>query len=463
MTVKSDLWIRRMAEEAQLIQPFSPQLVREVDGRRIISAGASSYGYDMRLADDGFRVFSPIHGREIDPKRFDEESLVEPPIRTADDGSKYYLMPPHSYALGVTVETFRMPRNVTGIAMGKCLTKDARIVDTETGDLIPIAEFTNDGKVLAHRHGRLRSQSALAVISQGVKRVFKIQTRLGHQITATENHPFLTVANWKLLSELKVGSRIAASRRIPIFGTEKIPDWEAVLLGLMISEGHCNTPGSSPSFTSADEKLVEIATECHHAGFAGAVSSKGRYGYRLVNKIGRGGIPETNRATLWLKSYQLNVGALEKFVPSCIFRAPKHSVALFLSALFSGDGSIFLQKGRGDLQAGLEYCSSSERLARDVQHLLLRFGIVSRLKQRKTWRAPSYQIQVFRSADIKLFLDEIGFIPGSAKDIKARNIIRPVLESRSVDQRRLHDTIPSEFWSTLKAEAKNLNTTLYCD
>jgi dCTP deaminase len=119
MTVKSDRWIRSMVEEHQMIQPFDATLVRETEGRRIISTGASSYGYDMRLADDGFRVFSPIHGREIDPKRFDDSSLVEPPLRDADDGSRYYLMPPHSYALGVTVETFRMPRDVTGIAMGK--------------------------------------------------------------------------------------------------------------------------------------------------------------------------------------------------------------------------------------------------------------------------------------------------------------------------------------------------------
>lgn len=119
MSVKSDRWIRRMAEEAQLINPFEARLIREVGGMRIISAGASSYGYDMRLADDGFRVFSPIHGREIDPKHFDEGSLIEPPLRTAEDGAKYYLMPPHSYALGVSVETFRMPRNVTGICMGK--------------------------------------------------------------------------------------------------------------------------------------------------------------------------------------------------------------------------------------------------------------------------------------------------------------------------------------------------------
>ena len=92
-----------MSEAEHLIRPFEARLVREVAGTRIISAGASSYGYDMRLADDGFRVFSPIHGREIDPKHFDDESLIEPPLRTADDGSKYYLMPPHSYALGVSV------------------------------------------------------------------------------------------------------------------------------------------------------------------------------------------------------------------------------------------------------------------------------------------------------------------------------------------------------------------------
>jgi dCTP deaminase len=161
MTVKSDRWIRRMAEAAQLIQPFNEQLVREVQGRRIISAGASSYGYDMRLADDGFRVFSPIHGREIDPKHFDEDSLVEPTLRSADDGSQYYLMPPHSYALGVTVETFRMPRNVTAICMGKSTyARAGLIVNTtpleagwqgrlviELGNLadLPLRVYVNEG------------------------------------------------------------------------------------------------------------------------------------------------------------------------------------------------------------------------------------------------------------------------------------------------------------------------------
>jgi dCTP deaminase len=119
MSVKSDRWILEMCREHAMITPFQEKLVREFAGRRIISAGISSYGYDMRLAQDGFRVFSPIASAEIDPKNFDENSLVEAPLRTADDGSLYWLLPPHSYALGVTVETFNMPRRVIGICVGK--------------------------------------------------------------------------------------------------------------------------------------------------------------------------------------------------------------------------------------------------------------------------------------------------------------------------------------------------------
>lgn len=119
MTIKSDLWLRKMAEEHDMIKPFLPDLVRESDGSKIISAGCSSYGYDMRLADDGFRIFSSVYASEIDPKKFDELSLIEPELHTAEDGAQYYLLPPHHYGLGVTVETFKMPRNVTGIALGK--------------------------------------------------------------------------------------------------------------------------------------------------------------------------------------------------------------------------------------------------------------------------------------------------------------------------------------------------------
>lgn len=108
-----------MCEENQLITPFESKLIRQVEDRKVISCGLSSYGYDCRLAKDEFKVFSPIQGTEIDPKNFDSSSLLDIPLRKDTDGSNYWLLPPHSYALGVTIERFHMPRNVTALALGK--------------------------------------------------------------------------------------------------------------------------------------------------------------------------------------------------------------------------------------------------------------------------------------------------------------------------------------------------------
>ncbi len=120
MPVKSDVWITKAARETKMIEPFLPDLVRRMDGRRIISAGTSSYGYDIRLsAEHGFKIFSPIHAGIVDPKNFDEHTLVDAPLYTDADGSQYFLMPPHSYGLGLTLEYFRIPRNVLGLCHGK--------------------------------------------------------------------------------------------------------------------------------------------------------------------------------------------------------------------------------------------------------------------------------------------------------------------------------------------------------
>jgi dCTP deaminase len=119
MSIKSDQWIKRMCSEQRLIEPFEEKLVRRVGDRKIISCGLSSYGYDCRLARDEFKVFSPVTGTEIDPKNFDTNSLLAVPIRRAEDDSEYWLLPPHSYALGVTIERFNIPRNVTALAIGK--------------------------------------------------------------------------------------------------------------------------------------------------------------------------------------------------------------------------------------------------------------------------------------------------------------------------------------------------------
>src|SRR5262245_41717127 len=81
MSIKSDIWIKRMSLENGLIDPFENRLVRAVGDRRVISCGLSSYGYDCRLARDEFKVFSPVTGTEVDPKNFDPSSLLDVPIR----------------------------------------------------------------------------------------------------------------------------------------------------------------------------------------------------------------------------------------------------------------------------------------------------------------------------------------------------------------------------------------------
>jgi dCTP deaminase len=111
MSIKSDKWIRRMAEEHGMIEPFEPGQIREREGHKIISYGTSSYGYDIRCAPE-FKVFTNIHSTVVDPKNFDEKSFV-------DFHGDSCIIPPNSFALARTVEYFRIPRNVLTICLGK--------------------------------------------------------------------------------------------------------------------------------------------------------------------------------------------------------------------------------------------------------------------------------------------------------------------------------------------------------
>jgi dCTP deaminase len=111
MSIKSDRWIRRMAQDEDMISPFEAGQVRESGGQRLISYGTSSYGYDVRCSND-FKVFTNIHSATVDPKAFDEKSFV-------DIKSDVCIIPPNSFALARTVEYFKIPRSVLTICLGK--------------------------------------------------------------------------------------------------------------------------------------------------------------------------------------------------------------------------------------------------------------------------------------------------------------------------------------------------------
>ncbi len=335
MSIKSDRWIRRMAEKG-MIDPFSPEQVRTAGGHKIVSYGTSSYGYDVRCAEE-FKIFTNINSTIVDPKSFDEKSFV-------DFKGPVCIIPPNSFALASTVEFFRIPRSVLTVCLGKCVTGDTRVVDADTGAYVPITEMRWGKRTLALDGSRLKPARVSDFIPQGKREIFELRTRAGLRIRATANHPFRMLNRWVPLSDLRPGDRIAVAREIPVFGKTPIADWEASLIGLMISEGQCDTPGHSPTYTTADAAMVTLLESAMAASGLGTITYNGRYGYRLVNRKGRGGIPIRNRAHDWLRNLGLNVGAGDKFVPQGIFTAPEASVRLFLQALFSGDGSVYHSK-----------------------------------------------------------------------------------------------------------------------
>ena len=111
MSIKADKWIRRMAEQHAMITPFEPTQVRKQAMSRIISHGTSSYGYDVRCANE-FKIFTNINSAIVDPKNFNENSFV-------DVHADVCIIPPNSFALARSIEYFRIPRNTLVICVGK--------------------------------------------------------------------------------------------------------------------------------------------------------------------------------------------------------------------------------------------------------------------------------------------------------------------------------------------------------
>jgi len=131
MTLKSDRWIREQAA-AGMITPFVPELVRDVDAnpfahalsmnaagrRRVLSYGCSSYGYDLRLSPQEFQVFRHVPGTVMNPKRFNPANL-EPAELHCDQDGEFFILPAHTYGLGVAVERLEIPENITCLFIGK--------------------------------------------------------------------------------------------------------------------------------------------------------------------------------------------------------------------------------------------------------------------------------------------------------------------------------------------------------
>ena len=194
MSIKSDNWIRRMARDHKMIEPFADQQVRMADGHKIVSYGTSSYGYDVRCANE-FKIFTNINSSIVDPKNFDEKSFV-------DISNDVCIIPPNSFALARTVEYFRIPRSVLTVCLGKstyarCFRADTRValVDGTAPTLEEMARRHDSGELFwgysIGTHGRLEVSLLEAPRYIGRDSLVEIELDSGERVHATPDHEFM--------------------------------------------------------------------------------------------------------------------------------------------------------------------------------------------------------------------------------------------------------------------------------
>jgi replicative DNA helicase len=327
-------------------------------------------------------------------------------------------------------------------SMGKCLAFDSEILLSD-GSLSTIEQLYRDqsGRLLTlGADYQLRFTRPTDYIDDGIKPVYRVTTRLGRVIETTLSHPFLTIDGWQPLHGLRTGDRVAVPRILKVFGNVGMRECEVKLLAYLIGDG-CIT-ASSPRFV-VGKPALQTDFERAVAEFGGVEAVPAKSANRTFTlRVRRTKGNKLNALTVWLKKLNLyGCNSHTKFIPPEIFRLRRELIALFLNRLFATDGWAALP---GSEQAQLGYASTSERLIRQVQHLLLRFGVVAPLKKRavkyKEERRIAWQLDITDALSIKTFIDEIG-IHGKEDALCA---INGALNNRRYQTNR--DLIPVEIW-----------------
>ena len=264
----------------------------------------------------------------------------------------------------------------------ECVVGSTRLMDADTGDLVPINEIKAGTHVLAmDSRQKIRAFEVARVWSTGVKPVFTIQTRTGRSITATENHPLLTAQGWKRVDELEPGDIIATAMRLPEHGVE-IPERDDLcrLLGYLVGDGTFQKH-RAVGFCGSDPAIVTDAIEIVGRQFPGVVwHAKKCYGtyqegdFTCVQENGYGK-PFGNPLREWLREIGV-FGQKDntKLVPSWVWEAGQTGASHFLAGYLSADGCVKYTPGRGWF---IHFDTVSRRLAEDVQTLLLKLGVIA--------------------------------------------------------------------------------------
>jgi error-prone DNA polymerase len=261
----------------------------------------------------------------------------------------------------------------------ECVVGATRVIDADTGRWVPIEDVASgrvhlSSTLVCDERLRLRRRRVLRVSASGSRTVYRLRTALGRELLATAEHPLLTLDGWRVLAAIRVGEHVAAARSLPVSGRKRWPRHRLIVLADLIAEGNRCHPTTAYFYTTDPRQRDEFvrAAECFDNTRATIALHRQCYSVHVRRR-------DPSRPiglVTWAKALGIwGCNARQKYLPPEVFELCAGNVALLLARLWEGEGSM-------SHTGHASYDTASRRLAEDVQHLLLRMGIVARLYER---------------------------------------------------------------------------------
>ncbi|MGD9152218.1 MAG: replicative DNA helicase [Gammaproteobacteria bacterium] len=328
----------------------------------------------------------------------------------------------------------------------ECVAGDTLVLLSD-GQRCPIEKLVGQQpEVLAiSEQGKIVNAKSDKVWCVGKKPTFNLCLASGRSLKITAEHRLLTINGWKQVCELSSGDRVALARRLPEPQVcEKWSEGKLALLGQLIGDGSYLS-GQPMRYTTNSEENSEIVSSVATKEFSMKVTRyKGRKNWHQLLLSGNGNRWHPVGVNKWLRELKIfNQRSYEKRIPEVVFKLSNKQIAILLKHLWATDGTISIGKSNRVI---IHFATNSVGLAADVAALLLRFGIIARIKQaQKENYRPGYMVFISGVKNQSHFLQTIGaFGPKYFSAQRAKQILQNVCDNTNVD------TLPKEIFNRIR-------------
>ncbi|NNC33097.1 replicative DNA helicase [Longimicrobium terrae] len=331
----------------------------------------------------------------------------------------------------------------------ECVTGDTRVVLAD-GRRVPIRDLvgTTPEVIAVSEDGKLHRAATDLVWSKGPKPVFTVQLASGRRIRATAEHRLRGPAGWVHVRDLASGDRLALARQLPEPSDPVVwPDSRVGLLGHLVGDGSYLS-GQPLRYTTASEENSAYVARAAEAEFGATVNRHaGRGNWHQLVISGNGNRWHPAGVNRWLRELGIfNHRSHQKYLPADVFRFSSRQVALLLRHLWATDGSVHVRTSGARGSSSVFFATCSRLLADDVAALLLRLGIVGRIREvAQPSGRPMYNVYVSGAVDQRRFLETVGgFGP------RAEPVARLAERLAATEENTNVDTLPREVFGRVK-------------